>query len=112
MWGYRQAAAYRPGTKLTGFKVEATDGSIGKVDKHSEDAGAAYLVVDTGPMIFGKEVLLPAGTVVRVDVQEKKVYVDRTKAEIKDSPTFDKEKHLDDPHYREQLGTYYRRPLG
>ncbi len=110
MWGYRENASYQPGTDLTGFKVEATDGSIGKVDKHSEDVGAAYIVVDTGMWIFGKEVLLPAGIVVRIDPREKKVFVDRTKEQIKDAPEFDKEKHVGDPAYHEQLGNYYGRP--
>lgn len=58
VWVYRPVAAYQSGMDLTGFKVEASDGSIGKVDKHSEDVGAAYIVVDTGTWIFGKEVLL------------------------------------------------------
>ncbi|WP_234310449.1 PRC-barrel domain-containing protein [Streptomyces sp. NRRL F-3218] len=60
---------------LIGYKVEATDGSIGKVDKHSDDVTSSYLVVDTGVWIFGKHVLLPAGTVSRVDNDEKKVFV-------------------------------------
>ncbi|MFD3504199.1 PRC-barrel domain containing protein [Streptomyces sp. NPDC058676] len=110
MWGYRQNAAYQPGIDLTGFKVEATDGSIGKVDKHSEDVGAAYLVVDTGTWIFGKEVLVPAGIVVRVDPQEKKVFVDRTKEQIKSAPGFDKEKHIGDPTYHDQLSNHYKHP--
>jgi hypothetical protein len=46
-------------------------------------------VVDTGPWIFGKKVLLPAGTIENVDVQNRKVYVDRTKDEIKNAPRFD-----------------------
>ena len=46
---------------VTGFEVEATDGSIGKVKEFSNDAGESYLVVDTGVWIFGKTVLLPAG---------------------------------------------------
>ena len=46
---------------LTGFSVEALDGSIGKIDEASNEVGASYLVVDTGPWIFGKKVMLPAG---------------------------------------------------
>lgn len=44
------------------------------------------LVVDTGPWIFGRKVMLPAGTIERVDWDDQAVYVDRTKDEIKDSP--------------------------
>jgi hypothetical protein len=46
---------------LTGFDVEAADGSIGKVDEATQEVGESYLVVDTGVWIFGKKVLLPAG---------------------------------------------------
>ncbi|MBT2449792.1 PRC-barrel domain containing protein [Streptomyces sp. ISL-43] len=107
VWSYKSTAGHLAGTDLTGYKVEATDGGIGKVDKHSDEVGDAYLVVDTGVWIFGKEVLLPASTVIRVDAAEKKIYVDRTKEQIKDAPEFHRDKHLGDPEYRAELGTYY-----
>ncbi|MCT9113754.1 PRC-barrel domain-containing protein [Streptomyces mirabilis] len=108
IWGYQPTTGYTAGTDLTGWKVEATDGSIGKVDKHSDDVSSAYLVVDTGVWIFGKHVLLPAGTVKTVDLAERKIYVDLTKAQIKDSPEFDKDKHVGDAGYHEQVGGYYQ----
>ncbi|KAB1988280.1 PRC-barrel domain-containing protein [Streptomyces triticiradicis] len=108
IWGYQPTTGHIAGTDLTGYKVEATDGSIGKVDKHSDDVDSAYLVVDTGVWIFGKHVLLPAGTVQRVDQEEQKVYVALTKDQIKDSPEFDKDKHVGDAGYHEQIGTYYQ----
>lgn len=98
------------GTNLTGYKVEATDGSIGKVDKHSDEVGSSCIVVDTGVWIFGKHVLLPAGTITLIDASEKKIHVSRTKAEIKESPEFDKDKHLGDPGYHEAVGEYYDAP--
>ncbi|MFE0085339.1 PRC-barrel domain-containing protein, partial [[Kitasatospora] papulosa] len=91
LWGYQPTVGHTAGTDLIGYKVEATDGSIGKVDKHSDDVTSSYLVVDTGVWIFGKHVLLPAGTVSRIDTDDKKVYVDLTKDQIKDSPEFDKD---------------------
>ena len=63
--------------------------------------------MDTGPWIFGRKVMLPAGTIDRVDWNEEKVYVDRTKDQIKDSPEFDDSMTADDPAYRDRLGTYY-----
>src|SRR5947209_11701667 len=54
-------------TSLKGFDVEATDGKIGSVDEQSDLTGASYIVVDTGPWIFGKKVLLPAGTIQRIE---------------------------------------------
>ncbi|MGW4509257.1 PRC-barrel domain-containing protein [Streptomyces sp. NPDC004436] len=107
VWSYKSTAGRIATTDLTGYKVEATDGSIGKVDKHSDEVGDSYLVVDTGVWIFGKEVLLPASTVIRIDQDEEKVYVDRTKEQVKDAPEFHRDKHLGDAGYREELGTYY-----
>ncbi|MGW6913927.1 PRC-barrel domain-containing protein [Kitasatospora sp. NPDC054939] len=86
IWEFRNASGHTAGTDLVGFHVEAEDGHIGKVDELSEKVGAQYLVVDTGPWIFGKRVLLPAGTVVRIEPGEQKVFVDRTKEEIKNGP--------------------------
>ena len=94
------------GTDLSGYDIEATDGGIGSVDEASDDAGTAYLVVDTGRWIFGRKVLLPAGTVQRIDHANRTVYVDRTKEQIKNSPEYDKDT-FGTPEYREQVGSYY-----
>ncbi|WP_327064814.1 PRC-barrel domain containing protein [Kitasatospora sp. NBC_01250] len=112
IWAYRTTAGYAPGADLTGYHVEATDGHIGRIDKHSGAVGAAFLVVDTGPWIFGNRVLLPAGTVLRVDEEDKKVYVDRSKHEIKAGPEFDPGAHDVDTGYREKYGDYYARFYG
>ncbi|WP_031081459.1 PRC-barrel domain-containing protein [Streptomyces sp. NRRL WC-3549] len=107
MWGYQPTSGHTAGADLTGYAVEATDGSIGKVDKHSDDVGSAYIVVDTGPWIFGKEVLLPAGTVKGVDTEHRTIFVDLAKEQIKNSPEFDKQKHAGDPVYHAQIESYY-----
>lgn len=105
-WSYRETTGYTTGTDLVGCDVEATDGRIGKVDEATYDVGGSYLVVDTGPWIFGKKVLLPAGTVSRVDSSDRKVFVDRTKEEIKNSPEFDPDMYRT-PDYRDKVGSYY-----
>ena len=104
MWNYRETTW--SGTDLAGFEVEATDGGIGKVDETTNDVSGSYIVVDTGPWIFGKKVLLPAGVIQNVDLDEQKVYVSRTKDEIKNSPEFD-EKTYREPSYRDRVGSYY-----
>jgi hypothetical protein len=91
---------------LTGFDVEALDGSIGKVDEATQDVGESYLVVDTGIWIFGKKVLLPAGLVERVDRDEEKVWINRTKDEIENAPEFDKDNYQE-ADYRSAVGGYY-----
>jgi hypothetical protein len=91
---------------LTGYSVEAMDGSIGKVDEATYDTSRSYIVVDTGPWIFGKKVLLPAGVVERVDLDSETVFVTRTKDEIKNAPEFDETTYREDA-YRSQVRDYY-----
>jgi hypothetical protein len=91
---------------LAGFKVEARDGSIGKVDEATHEAGGSFIVVDTGPWIFGKKVMLPAGVIRDVDLDTETIFVDLTKDEIKNAPEFD-EKTYRDQSYRNELGEYY-----
>ncbi|WP_327412126.1 PRC-barrel domain-containing protein [Streptomyces sp. NBC_01233] len=106
-WAYHPTAGHQTGLDLVGYKVEATDGSIGKVDKHSDAVDAAHLVVDTGVWIFGRHVLLPAGIIQRIDTAEKKVYVNRTKDQIKHAPEFDEIKYTGEPTYLDQYSRYY-----
>lgn len=73
---------------LIGYHVEAVDGGIGTVDAVSDEIGEGYLVVDTGPWIFGHRVMLPASVVTQVDASQRKVFVDRTKEEISNAPDF------------------------
>jgi hypothetical protein len=106
IWTYRTDVLLEPAVDLNDFKVEATDGSIGKVEESAADAGKSYLVVDTGPWIFGRKVILPGQTVERIDLDSATVFVDRTKEEIKNAPEFDPERGLDEK-YRSDLGDYY-----
>jgi hypothetical protein len=91
---------------VVGYGVEARDGSIGKVDDATYEVGSSYLVVDTGPWIFGKKVMLPAGVIRQVDHDGEKIFVDRTKDEIKGAPEYD-DSVTQDEGYRTRLGSYY-----
>jgi hypothetical protein len=93
-------------TDVTGFSVEAIDGGIGKVDEATYEAGGSFIVVDTGPWIFGKKVVLPAGVIRDVDLDAETVFVDRTKEQIKDAPPFDENTYRDE-RYRTELSGYY-----
>jgi hypothetical protein len=104
IWTYRDQSWLT--SQVTGYSVEATDGSIGKIDEASYDVGAGYIVVDTGPWIFGKKVMLPAGVIDRVDHDEEQVFVNRTKDQIKNAPEFNEDQYRDET-YRGQLGSYY-----
>jgi hypothetical protein len=91
---------------IVGFKVEALDGEIGKIDEASNEVGASYIVVDTGPWIFGKKMMLPAGVIDDVDVDDGRVFVQLTKDEIKNAPEFDAQRYRD-ATYRNEVGSYY-----
>jgi hypothetical protein len=105
IWTFRTEPALQA-TDLVGFSIEATDGGIGKVDDATGEAGESHLIVDTGPWIFGKKVMLPAGVVDRVDLDTETVFLNRTKEEIKNAPEFEPESR-NDSDYRERLGGYY-----
>ena len=108
-WTLRTDAGVSAGQQdLLGFDVEATDGSIGKIDEAAYDVRSSVVVVDTGPWIFGSKVMLPAGTLRRVDRTDRKVYVFRSKDEIKSAPKFDKDVYRDRA-YRDRLADYYRK---
>ena len=104
LWTYSNTSISQ--SNLSGFSVEALDGGIGKVDDATYDIGESFIVVDTGPWIFGKKVMLPAGVVRDIDLDTETVFVNRTKDQIKDAPEFDKDNYRD-PKYRDDLGGYY-----
>ena len=105
IWTYRDYETLG-NMDITGFSVEAIDGEIGSIDEATWDLGSSSLVVDTGPWIFGKKVLLPAGVIDRVDVENRRVFVHRTKDEIQNAPEFDYARYMEDT-YRSDIGSYY-----
>ncbi|MFG2479560.1 PRC-barrel domain containing protein [Streptomyces fagopyri] len=123
VWEYPENAGYTAGTSLAGFKVEATDGSVGKVEKHFEDTEvaegtegtegteAAYLVVNTSTWLFGKLCLLPAGVIRRLDTDDQKIYIELTREQVEGAPGFNEDKHLRDAEYLRIIGAYYDRHL-
>jgi hypothetical protein len=104
IWTYREQLF--SASDIVGFSVEALDGSIGKIDEASDESEASYLVVDTGPWIFGTKVLLPAGVVKLVDMENETIYVNRTKEQIKSAPEFHPDTYREDA-YRSEIGDYY-----
>jgi hypothetical protein len=106
MWTF--SAETVPNVDLTGFKVEASDGDIGEVDEVTKEVGGSLIIVDTGPWIFGKKVMLPAGLVRDIDPDTETIFVNRTKDEIKNAPEFDETRYHDQA-YRNELGSYYNR---
>ena len=85
-WNFRtEAAVELSGARLTGYRLEAVDGVVGKVTGARLDPGDSYLVATIGKL-FGQETVLPAGIVNHVDRTERRVYLDRSRDEIKQAP--------------------------
>ena len=104
IWAYRSDIEI-PTADLVGFDVEANDGHIGKIDEASDEVGAAHVVVDTGFWIFGKKRIIPARAIKQINAETETVYVDMTKAEVKDAP--DHHRDWFGPEQRSTYDAYY-----
>ena len=107
VWNFRDFRAITAGdVNLSGFEVVGRDGSIGVVDKASSQVSASYLVVDTGDWHPGHQVILPAGTVERIDPDKRVVVVDRTRKEIEDAPDLTRAE-MRRARFQDRLSGYY-----
>jgi Protein of unknown function (DUF2795) len=105
MWNFRDEALAR--IDLRGFDVRARDGAIGKVVQAIEGAAGGYLVVDPGvAMPLGRQLLVPAGLVEKVDVDNKRVVVGAERKQIENAPEFDPAQPLEDSS-RSVFGNYF-----
>jgi hypothetical protein len=106
-WNFRPDVAVEiSGAQLRGYALEATDGSAGKVIESGLDPDGSYLVAKAG-RLFGKKVLLPAGTVNHIDHNDRKIYLDRTHEQVKRTPAVPGD-GAGDPDYRARVADYYR----
>ena len=107
VWQYRESMAFSASSvDVSGFEVVGPDGSIGTVDRASNDVRVNYIIVDTGDWLSGRQVILPAGTVERIDAGARKVVIDRTKDDIRNAPEFHP-KQLRSASFEDALTGYY-----
>jgi len=74
---------------LTGYAIQTTDGSIGRVTGLKVDDRSwaiRELVVETGHWYAGKEILIKSDKVERISYEESKIFVSLTKADIQRTP--------------------------
>ncbi|MFD7713406.1 PRC-barrel domain containing protein [Streptomyces sp. NPDC059785] len=107
IWSYPPQCRYAQGQELTGYSVEATDGTIGHVDRQADGSGMRHLIVDTGVWVFGKSVLVPVGVVKGIDTEAQKISVVCTREEVKSAPLFKTDSETLDPDYLDRVGSYY-----
>jgi hypothetical protein len=79
-------------SRIQGFYVHATDGSIGHIDDFLVDeklGRICYLVVDTSNWMGGKWVAISPDSVNQVVWEEREVRVKLTRDEIRSSPSME-----------------------
>lgn len=94
---------------LENYEIGATDGSVGHVkDFYFDDHEwvVRYLVVDTGPWLLGRRVLISPMSIRQPDWAERLLSVGITRAQVKDSPAIDTAKPVSRQHEMEFQGYY------
>lgn len=105
LWTFRDETIVAIG--LDGFEVRARDGAVGKVVRTTSRSDGGYLVVDPGSaMPLGRNVLVPAGLVEAVGVDERRVSVNADREQIRNAPEYDATRPLDQ-RSRTAFGSYY-----
>jgi len=105
-WEFRPEIGHNEPTELVGYLVMGTDGEVGEVEDTLSTAGRDAFIVDTGAWVIGQRILLPVGTIDRIDHREHRITVDRSIAEIIGAPPYDPVL-ADDPQYGDELADYY-----
>jgi len=107
VWKYRESMAFSASSvDVSGFEVVGKDGSIGTVDRASNDVRVNYLIVDTGEWLSGRQVVLPAATVERIDPEASRVIIDRYRDDVRSAPEFHP-KELRSARFEDALTGYY-----
>ncbi|MFC5220255.1 PRC-barrel domain containing protein [Streptomyces coerulescens] len=107
IWSYAPGIGHKEGQTLTGYTVEASDGTIGHVDRQADDTPPRHLIVDTGAWVFGRSLLIPVGMVTRIAERTRVITVRCTRAEAKAAPRFGTDRETLDPEYLSAVGGYY-----
>jgi hypothetical protein len=95
---------------LSGFEVETRDGVIGRVDRATRDVSGSYLIVDAGAaMPLGRRVVLPAGVVDTVDLDDQRLAVSLGRSEILSAPEYDPARPFDEG-LRSRIGSHFTSP--
>lgn len=100
-------------SKLKGFKIAATDGSIGTVTDFLFDDLSwtlRWAVIDTGDWFSGRVVLLPVSVLGHPDMAARSFPVRLTMAKVKDSPTVDTHQPVSRQHEQQLYGFYSMSP--
>src|ERR687887_1082813 len=92
---------------IVGYDVEDIQGTIGEVDGTTEEIVPSFISVDTVSSLPGKQVILPAAVIERIDHDARKVHVDRRHKEIRNAPQSLNYETDTDEGYLGELRRYY-----
>jgi uncharacterized protein YrrD len=101
----------RSAREVRGYHIQGRDDAIGHVEDFIVDDQTwevRYLMIDTRNWWFGKKVLLAPHWANYVSWEERKVYLDSSRREIKDSPQWTSVKDIN-REYEERLHSHYGR---
>jgi uncharacterized protein YrrD len=102
----------RSAREVEGYYVAARDGDIGHVEDFlidDRDWAIHLLAIDTRNWLPGRKVVISPSWLRAIDWGERKIEVDLTRQEIKDSPEYDPAL-VPDESYLERLAAHYGRP--
>jgi hypothetical protein len=97
---------------LHGYTIHATDGDMGHVDQFYFDDDTwtvRYIIVKTGKFFFGHKVLVSPISLEKLDLENKKLFVNLTMEQVKHSPDINTEKPISRQKEAEYL-RYYNLP--
>lgn len=97
--------------EVAGYSIHATDGPIGHVEDFvidDEPWTVRYIVVDTRNWLPGRKVIVAPEWVSQIDWKDKSVWLDHSRAQVKDSPPYDPGQPVN-RQYELRLYDYYGR---
>ncbi len=75
--------------ELSGFGVEGRDAYIGRVEQGGLKDGFGFLVVEPVAAVGDGLLLLPSDLIDSIDVEDRRVFLARTRERIRNAPRFD-----------------------
>jgi len=103
----------RSTNEVTGYHIEASDGSIGHVDDFvvcDESWVIRYMVVDTRNWLPGRKVIISPAWIENVRWRDHRVQVAMQRDEIRNSPRYDPAQPINRA-YERRVYDYYGRPV-
>lgn len=101
----------RSANEVAGYKLEARDDSVGAVEDllfDEQDWTIRFLVVDTRKWLPGRHVVVPVGCVDRISWDERAVFVELSRDDVRNSPEYHPDAQLT-PEHEAVLYAHYGR---